>query len=82
MILQSWLLAHRVHLHTNLKRAAISPKGKGLPAKLHTSSRITDVDTESAIVFLENGESIQGDVIIGADGVSTGLNNAVCKMSV
>lgn len=66
---QPWLLAHRVHLHDALKKAATSPEGKGTPAKLHTSSRVVDVDVSSATIFLEDGGQIEGDLVVGSDGV-------------
>jgi 2-polyprenyl-6-methoxyphenol hydroxylase-like FAD-dependent oxidoreductase len=52
-----------------LKNAAINPEDKGIPAKLSTASRVVGVDAETATVTLENGKTIQGDFIIGADGV-------------
>jgi 2-polyprenyl-6-methoxyphenol hydroxylase-like FAD-dependent oxidoreductase len=52
-----------------LKNAAISPEGRGIPAKLSTSSRVIGVDAETATVTLENGQIVQGDCVIGADGV-------------
>ncbi|KAH8760909.1 FAD binding domain protein [Hyaloscypha finlandica] len=64
-----WLLAHRVHLHNALKKAATDPEGEGLFAKLSTSSRVVNVDPDSATVTLENGNTVQGDLILGADGV-------------
>ncbi|RDW94889.1 FAD binding-containing protein [Coleophoma crateriformis] len=64
-----WLLAHRVHLHDALKKAATRPEGQGKPAELHTSNRVVDVDPEAATITLENGKTIQGDFVIGSDGV-------------
>lgn len=52
-----------------MKNAAISPEGRGIPAKLSTSSRVIGVDAETATVTLENGQIVQGDFVIGADGV-------------
>ncbi|EPS29292.1 hypothetical protein PDE_04241 [Penicillium oxalicum 114-2] len=63
-----WLLVHRAHFHEGLKAAAQGP-GKGEPAVLHTSSKVVDVDPHNATVTLENGDIIEGDVVIGADGV-------------
>lgn len=58
-----------MHLHESLKRMATSTNGKGTPAKLNTSSKVVDVDCAAAIVTLENGDSIHGDLVVGADGV-------------
>ncbi|KAL2203512.1 FAD/NAD(P)-binding domain-containing protein [Sarocladium strictum] len=64
-----WDLVHRVRLHEQLKKTATSPDGPGEPAILKTCSRVLDVDAAQGIVYLENGETCKGDVVIGADGV-------------
>lgn len=64
-----WLLAHRVHLHEALKTAAASETGKGRPCELNTARKVTGVDEVAGTLTLEDGEVVQGDVIIGADGV-------------
>ncbi|KAH5100227.1 hypothetical protein HBI29_019800 [Parastagonospora nodorum] len=64
-----WQLAHRVSLHSELKRMATSEEGKGTPATLRLRSRVVDVDAQQGIVTLDSGEKIQSDVIVGADGV-------------
>jgi 2-polyprenyl-6-methoxyphenol hydroxylase-like FAD-dependent oxidoreductase len=64
-----WHLVHRVHLHEELKRRATSIQDDGPPAELKTSSRVVDIDPATATAVLASGERIQGDVIIGADGV-------------
>jgi 2-polyprenyl-6-methoxyphenol hydroxylase-like FAD-dependent oxidoreductase len=64
-----WLLAHRVHLHETLRKAATSPDGKGQPVQLHTSSKVVDVDPATATVTTEDGKNLQGDFVLGADGV-------------
>lgn len=64
-----WLLAHRVHLHEALKTAATSPKGKGTPVELLTGRQVVAVDEYQARVTLASGEVVQGDVVVGADGV-------------
>jgi 2-polyprenyl-6-methoxyphenol hydroxylase-like FAD-dependent oxidoreductase len=64
-----WQLAHRVSLHSELKRMATSEEGKGTPATLRLRSRVVGVDAQQGIVTLDSGEKIQSDVIVGADGV-------------
>lgn len=64
-----WQLAHRVSLHSELKRLATCEEGKGKPAVLRTRARAVDVDSSEGTVTLEDGEKIQSDVIVGADGV-------------
>ncbi|KAF1933856.1 FAD binding domain-containing protein [Didymella exigua CBS 183.55] len=64
-----WQLAHRVGLHSELKRLATTEDGPGKPAILKTRSRVVNVNTADGTVTLENGEVVQGDVVVGADGV-------------
>lgn len=64
-----WQLVHRVRLHEELKRVAVSEDGARKPAALHTSSKVTDVATDTGILTLENGTTIKADVVLGADGV-------------
>jgi 2-polyprenyl-6-methoxyphenol hydroxylase-like FAD-dependent oxidoreductase len=64
-----WLLAHRVHLHETLRKVATSPDGKGLPAQLHASSKVIDVDPINATITTEDGVRYNGDLVLGADGV-------------
>lgn len=63
-----WLFAHRIHLHNALKDAAIAVDSPGT-AELFTASRVKSIDEQQAIVYLENGEKVRGDVIVGGDGV-------------
>lgn len=72
-----WQLSHRVHLHDALKQAAICEHGTGKPAILHTSSRVTNVDTERATITLEDGQTIKADVVLGADGVYSKMRTFV-----
>lgn len=64
-----WHLVHRAHLHTALNKMATGQDGKGKPAKLHVASRVKFANPATAAITLEDGTLIQGDVIVGADGV-------------
>ncbi|KAK5130000.1 hypothetical protein LTR08_002555 [Meristemomyces frigidus] len=64
-----WHLVHRAHLHTALREMATGPDGKGNPAKLHLGSRVKLADQENASITLEDGTRVQGDLLVGADGV-------------
>ena len=64
-----WLLVHRASLHNQLKKLATSAEGEGPPATLHTASKVVEVDPENGTITLENGETSEADVIVGADGV-------------
>lgn len=64
-----WLLSHRVNLHEKLKTLVTAQEGSGPPAKLHTSSKIVNVDPEKGEVELADGTIVSGDVVLGADGI-------------
>jgi 2-polyprenyl-6-methoxyphenol hydroxylase-like FAD-dependent oxidoreductase len=64
------VLSHRVKLHEELKRKALSSDDKGQPAVLKTSSIVTAVDPSTGTVTLEDGSCFSGDLVLGADGVS------------
>lgn len=68
-----WHLVHRVRLHEELKRRAVSKSEKGTPVELRTGSRVVNVDPSQAIVELTTGETIQGDLVIGADGIHVSM---------
>ena len=68
---------HRAHLHGALKTAALSPSGKGHPAILHTSSKVSKVDPYKATITLKSGEILQGDVVLGADGVHSATRSTI-----
>lgn len=72
-----WQLVHRVHLHSELRKTAISTQAAGIPVQLHYSCRVVDVDPSRATATLDSGEVVSGDVIIGADGVFSGARRHV-----
>ncbi|KAJ0416728.1 hypothetical protein BJY00DRAFT_325985 [Aspergillus carlsbadensis] len=75
--LHPWLLAHRIDLHNHLKRVATTATGQYPAVPLHTASRIACVDAESATITLQDGTHVQGDVVLGADGVHSVTRHAV-----
>lgn len=64
-----WQLSHRVRLHETLKKFAIQENGKGKPAVLHLSSKVLEVDPESATITLADNRTITADLVLGADGI-------------
>lgn len=63
-------MAHRVELHNALKRAVSTPTADGIAAiEIKTSSRVKKVDPYNAAVTFADGNQIQGDLVVGADGV-------------
>jgi 2-polyprenyl-6-methoxyphenol hydroxylase-like FAD-dependent oxidoreductase len=49
--------------------------GPGTPAKLHLGRRVASVDPATATITFKDGSTIQGDVVLGADGV--GVSNSI-----
>lgn len=64
-----WQFSHRVKLHEKLKSLATEEGGVGTPVKLHTSSKIVDLDPAKGEVQLADGTKVNGDVVLGADGI-------------
>lgn len=75
--LQPWLLAHRAHLHSQLKATATSPTGQGEPVQIHVSSRVVSVDPQTARVIFKDGSSRSADILVGADGVHSVTRNSI-----
>ena len=63
------LLFHRKDLHEALKKAAVSSARAGDPVVVRVSSRVIDCDVLNGTVTLDGGEIVEGDLIIGADGM-------------
>lgn len=61
-------------MHEGLKAAAQAP-GSGIPAQLHTSSKVVEVNPSLATITLENGRTVHGDIVIGADGVHSSIRS-------
>ena len=59
-----WYFIHRVDLHTELKRMA-----QDLNVKIRLASEVTNVDCDSGVLTLANGQTVQKDFILAADGV-------------
>jgi salicylate hydroxylase len=76
------IMWHRQDLHSYLKAAAMSTERNGLPAVLLTSSRVSHCDCDAATVTLENGDVLEADLIIGADGIHSVLRPFVIEEEV
>lgn len=73
----SWDLIHRAHLHTALKKLAESSDGDGPPVQLILGCGAESVDPQAAAVRLQDGRELEGDVVIGADGVGSVSRKAI-----
>ncbi|PYH92095.1 FAD/NAD(P)-binding domain-containing protein [Aspergillus ellipticus CBS 707.79] len=70
-----WYLVHRVDLHNHLKQRALQT------ATLHMGCKIVDVDisADRPYVTLESGETFEGDVLLGADGLHSIIRNKIAE---
>ena len=66
----NWLYHwHRVELHQTLRDHATLPNPQARqPGSVSLSKAITNVDCDKGIIFLEDGQQIQKDLLIIADG--------------
>lgn len=71
------LIFHRIDLHEALKQRATGSPYPGTPARIIVSSRAVSCDCEAGIVTLQDGSEVQGDLIIGADGIKSAMRQAV-----
>ena len=60
----SYWLIHRADYQKLLYDAAVE-----LGAKVILNARVDKVDDATTTVFLENGDTFKGDLIVGADGM-------------
>ncbi|KAM0747702.1 FAD/NAD(P)-binding domain-containing protein [Meredithblackwellia eburnea MCA 4105] len=69
---------HRVDLHDMLKNLATrEDSARGPPATIKLGVKVTGVDCEAGVVHLENGDQINGHLIIGADGIRSKTRESV-----
>ncbi|KAL4811888.1 hypothetical protein BDW67DRAFT_189200 [Aspergillus spinulosporus] len=75
----SRLVYHRRDLHDALKRAALATDREGETVDIRVSSRVVRCDPINGTIETEKGETIEGDVIIGADGIHSVLRKYVLE---
>jgi salicylate hydroxylase len=68
---------HRQDLHAYLRKMATSVDRNGKPALLRTSAHVTHCDCENGIVTLGDGETLEADLVVGADGIHSVLRSFV-----
>lgn len=64
-----WLLAHRVDLHSELRRLATVQEGPGAPAEIVLNSEVIAYDAQKGSVTLADGSIQEADLLVAADGV-------------
>ncbi len=57
-----------------MRDAAVHEKREGAPVKIIYNSKVIEVDTEVGQVRFEYGTTVEGDLILGADGVYVSLS--------
>jgi salicylate hydroxylase len=65
---------HRVDLQQTLAAAFVEAAGAD---RLHLGHAVTAVDPEAAALTLDDGRTVAGDVLVGADGVRSIVRDAV-----
>lgn len=74
---EPWWYFSRQDLHGELKRAALATDGLGTTPHLEVGAHVEKVDLASKTVYLKDGRTFIGDVIIGADGIRTATGNSI-----
>ncbi|PLB48304.1 FAD/NAD(P)-binding domain-containing protein [Aspergillus steynii IBT 23096] len=74
-----WQLSHRIDLHETLKAKATSPEGPGTPVTIHLRCKVVTCDPDVPSLTLGDGRVIQGDLVIGADGVHSVLRSIISQ---
>ncbi|KAL4738355.1 hypothetical protein BDV11DRAFT_216017 [Aspergillus similis] len=64
-----WLMAHRVDLHSELRRVALDPDGLGKPVELVLRADVVDYNAEEGSITLGDGSTHYADLLVAADGV-------------
>ncbi|KAK5115114.1 hypothetical protein LTR62_001811 [Meristemomyces frigidus] len=63
---------HRVDMHEEMRRLA-----QDAGAKIHLGHPVDDVDCERGTIKLKGGETLKKDLIVVADGISSGIVDAI-----
>ncbi|GAB1201957.1 hypothetical protein APSETT445_000555 [Aspergillus pseudonomiae] len=66
-----WFLAHRVDLHSELRRLATAQEGPGSPADIVLNAKVVGYDASGGYVTLADGSVHGADLIVAADGIHT-----------
>ncbi|KAF4207619.1 hypothetical protein CNMCM8927_002696 [Aspergillus lentulus] len=66
-----WYLAHRVDLHSELRRLATTSHAPGFPVEIILRSEVVGFDAENGSITLADGSIHRADLVVAADGVHT-----------
>ncbi|KAF7297777.1 FAD/NAD(P)-binding domain-containing protein [Mycena kentingensis (nom. inval.)] len=78
------LTTHRSDLYDELKRLAtnVDVEIPGPPAELHLGAKVTGCDPETGNITLANGNVVEADLVISADGIHSTIRTSVLGKSV
>lgn len=68
---------HRQDMHKMLLDAATSPEGKGTPCEVVVDHICESVEVDAGIIHFENGNSVEADLVIGADGIRSKVREEI-----
>ncbi|KAI1107970.1 FAD/NAD(P)-binding domain-containing protein [Jackrogersella minutella] len=71
------VLVKRAKLQKELLRFATDAEFPGSPAKIFQNTKVTRVDPLAGKVWTEDGQTFEGDLIVGADGIYSVVRSAV-----
>jgi salicylate hydroxylase len=71
------IMWHRQDLHAFLRKMATCTELPGKPATLRTSARVSHCECDAGKVTLEDGEILQADLVVGADGIHSAMRTFV-----
>lgn len=76
------IIYHRIDLHNGLKRLATSEERDGKPAKLILGNAVVSCDCEGGKLELQDGTTLDADLIIGADGIKSVMRDTVVGQNI
>ncbi|KAL6153602.1 hypothetical protein ACJQWK_11281 [Exserohilum turcicum] len=71
------IMWHRQDLHSHLLKVAKDETRNGPPAVVRTVSRVVDCNCDTGTITLQNGDVLQADIVVGADGIHSALRSLV-----
>ncbi|KNG51781.1 fad binding domain containing protein [Stemphylium lycopersici] len=69
------IIWHRQDLHSHLMKTAMDPSREGPVPVVRTASRVVGCDCDTGTVTLRDGETVEADIIIGADGIHSTIRS-------
>ncbi|KAF5347323.1 hypothetical protein D9756_009913 [Leucocoprinus leucothites] len=74
---QYWVVCSRIGLHSELKRLAFGEQHEHPPCIIHLSCFTLSCDPEQGTITLKDGQKLQFDLVIGADGIKSRIRQSI-----